>query len=79
MKRGTSRHKLKTYDDLRSCLIRAFLDYAWGTRQQKRSGSLQLILTKHLNNLNVKCKPNSDPKTNPKSNKKKKVKPCLLN
>ena len=73
-------HKLKTCDELHFGLIRAFLDYAWGTRQQKRSGSFQLILTKHLNNLlNVKCKPNSDPKANPKSNKKKKVKPCLLN
>ena len=38
-----------------------------------------LILTKPYNLLNVKCKPNSDPKVNPKSNKKNKVKPCLLN
>ena len=38
-----------------------------------------LILTKPYNLLNVKSKPNSDPKVNPKSNKKNKVKPCLLN
>ena len=75
-----TRHKLKTCDELRSRLIRAFLDYAWGTRQQKRSGSFQLILTKSIKtSLNATCKPNSDPKANPKSNKKKKVKSCLLN
>ena len=65
-------HKLKTCDELHFGSIRAFLDYAWGTRQQKRSGSFQLVLTKPLNNLlNAKYKANSDPKANPKSNKKK--------
>ena len=72
-------HKLKTCDELHFGLIMAFLD-CMGYTATKRSGSFQLILTKHLNNLlNVKCKPNSDPKANSKSNKKKQFNSCLLN
>ena len=71
-------HKLKSCDELHFDLIRAFLDYAWGRRQQKRSGSFQLILTTFLM-LNVNLKLKCDPKANPKSNKKKKVKSSSLN